>query len=441
MDRDPDASQLQLQLPEQQPMVFRKPVQAIHIAISGGIQNKTQRLAFNAMLKHALEVQAKNPDKSIDTYVISRTKLMRTIDYTSPNRKHLKETLVQMQTLKVQWDFLRQDNEATWLSCVLLPVVGFDNDHVIYSYAPQIKPLLFNSKIYAWLDLSIQRKMRLDASAALYEWVNRFRKVPSKLTNEMRWEDWRLVIYGEVSETSALREYKIFKREKLKPALAEINAESDLEVELIEKKDGGRSVKYLQFLVKEKPLFVTEGDAERDTADLERRLGEFGLSGREVKRMLQRYTPEKIGAHLQFTVDRVNDTNQKPIRSPIAYLKRALEGNYVPEPKPALPAPAPNANDSMKSIQEAFARERADEAAAMFAEMPETDQQGLVDKYNGLQTVEGMKVPPAGSKRLARHMIPFYGWLAVDTWGEPTSQEIFDFAIKSGMIRVEAKAA
>ncbi|RYZ85597.1 MAG: hypothetical protein EOP06_16010, partial [Proteobacteria bacterium] len=50
---------------EQQPEILKKPVQAIHMAITGGIQNKTQRLAFNAMLKHALEEHAKNPTVNV----------------------------------------------------------------------------------------------------------------------------------------------------------------------------------------------------------------------------------------------------------------------------------------------------------------------------------------------------------------------------------------
>ena len=110
---------------EQQPEILKKPVQAIHMAITGGIQNKTQRLAFNAMLKHALEEHAKNPTVNVDTYSMSRVELMRIIDYTSPNRKHLKDALTQMQKLTVQWDFLQQDGDAMWASCVLLPLVGY----------------------------------------------------------------------------------------------------------------------------------------------------------------------------------------------------------------------------------------------------------------------------------------------------------------------------
>jgi hypothetical protein len=171
-------------------------------------------------------------------------------------------SLTQMQKLTVQWDFLRKDGDPMWASCVLLPFVAFDRDKVFYSYAAQIKPMLFDSKIYARLDLRIQRTFRLDPAAALYEWVNCFRTNPSKRTNEMTWTDWRWCIYGEVSETSILNEYKIFKRDKLKPAIKEINEKSDLTIELIENRDGSRSVKYLQFIVEEKQIFRAIPDVD-----------------------------------------------------------------------------------------------------------------------------------------------------------------------------------
>jgi len=430
------ASQMSLALLyEQEPEILKKPVQAIHMAITGGIQNKTQRLAFNAMLKHALEEHARNPTQNVETYSMSRVELMRIIDYTSPNRKHLKDALTQMQKLTVQWDFLKQDGDAIWASCVLLPFVGFDRDRVYYSYAPQIKPLLFDSKIYARLDLRIQRVFRLDPSAALYEWVNRFRTNPSKRTNEMPWEDWRWVIYGEVNEKSVLNEYKMFKREKLKPAIAEINEKSDLNIELIENKDGGRSVKYLQFIVEEKSVFRLESDAaQEERAEWEKRLEDLGVSSRDRKKILSTYTVDVIDAHYRFTMDRVKDKGQAPIKSPGAYLKRALEGQYASAAlQKKSTEGAKDDLEFLKEIEAAFTKARNDEAEAMVKEMLEADREAAIAEYNATQE-PAAHVPPAGEKRLPRHMIPFYGWLAKKYWGQPTPQEIFQFAIKSGSI-------
>lgn len=434
---DPASSQLALALLyEQEPEILKKPVQAIHMAITGGIQSKTQRLAFNAMLKHALEEHQKNPTVNQDTYSMSRVELMRIIDYTSPNRKHLKDALTQMQKLTVQWDFLKQDGDAVWASCVLLPFVGFDRDRIYYSYAPQVKPLLFESKIYARLDLRVQRQFSLDPSAALYEWVNRFRTNPSELTNEMKWEDWRWVIYGEVNEKSVLNEYKIFKREKLKPAIAEINAKSDLNIELIENKDGGRSVKYLQFRVNEKAMFKPETEAAGEArAEWEKRLEDMGMSLRDRKKILATYSVEQIDAHWRFTMDRVNDKSQPPIKSAGAYLKRALEGNFAGVAPNAPPPPGEHQEGgSLEQIRTAFLQERNDEAAAMYKEMSESDRAAVVGEYNGLQESASSRVPEAPADQKPRHLIPFYAWLAKKYWGEPSAQDLFEYGLRTGTI-------
>ncbi len=444
---DTNNSQMALALLfEQKPEILKKPVQAVHMAITGGIQSKTQRLAFNAMLKHALEEHARNPGEKVDTYSISRVELMRTINYTSPNRKHLKDTLAAMQKLTVQWDYLQQDGDSIWGSCVLLPFVGFDRDRIYYSYSPQIKPMLLEPKIYARLDLRIQRAFRLDASAALYEWVNRFRTNPSKLTNEMRWEEWRWVIYGEVNEKSVLNEYKIFKREKLKPAILEINEKSDLTITLHENRDGGRSVKYLQFTVEEKDIFKLEQDGDKDVAngargEWDKRLETLGVSPRERKKILDVYTPEEIEAGWRFTSERVNDKSKPPIKSAGAYLKRALEGKYAPEAPVKKPATGGSGEiAAMQDIQARFTKKRHDDAAAMFVEMPDEDREAAIAEYNALQEASAALVPAAASKRTPRVMVPFYAWLAKKYWGEPTAQEIFEFAVTSGAISINRGA-
>jgi hypothetical protein len=440
---DPNNSQMALALLfEQKPEILKKPVQAVHMAITGGIQSKTQRLAFNAMLKHALEEHARNPGEKVDTYSISRVELMRTINYTSPNRKHLKDTLTAMQKLTVQWDYLQQDGDSIWGSCVLLPYVGFDRDKIYYSYSPQIKPMLLEPKIYARLDLRIQRAFRLDASAALYEWVNRFRTNPSKLTNEMRWEEWRWVIYGEVNEKSVLNEYKIFKREKLKPAILEINEKSDLSITLHENRDGGRSVKYLQFTVEEKDIFKLEQDGEKDAssgarAEWDKRLETLGVSPRDRRKILDSYTLEEVEAAWQFTNERVNDKTKPAIKSPAAYMKRALEGKYAPE-APARKSAISGGGEieAMKDIQARFTKKRHDDAAAMFVEMPDEDREAAIAEYNARQEASAALIPAIVAKRTARLMVPFYAWLAKKYWGEPTAQEIFEFAVTSGAISI-----
>lgn len=425
---------------DQQPEILRKPVQAVHMAIVGGQLNKTQRLAFNAMLKYAHDLQAKNPGVVFDEYKIPRVLLMQMIGYTSPNRKHLKETLSKMQDMKVEWDVLRKDGDKEWASCVLLPLVGFSNDHIRYAYMPVIKPMLFDPNMpYARLDLSIQRKFKLDCAAALYEWVNRFRTNPSKVTNEAEWQHWRWMIYGEVAENSSLHEYKMFKRDKLKPAIFEINEVSDLTVTLIENKDGGRSVKYLQFKVEEKPKMLEEPEQvgqDGDAIDLV--LRELDLSERDRRAIARRYPAEVILAHHQYTIKRMKDPSLGSLKKPGAYFKRAIEAGYAMDSVKSPVTPS-QSSDSIQAIQTEFARHRNEEAMALFNEMDSADQDSNLGEYNDLQTKHKMNaalVPDDPKKRQQRHMSPFYAWFAKKTWGEATAQEIFKFAVDRGTIKL-----
>lgn len=415
------------------PEILKKPVQAVHMAITGGVQNKTQRLAFNAMLKNAHNWHAKNPDQSRDVYEISRSELMSMIDYTSPNRKHLKDALRQMQKMTVEWDLLKQDGQSVWQSTVLLPEIGFDRETIYYSYSPGIKPMLFDPTTWARLDLRIQRSFRLDAAAALYEWCNRFRNNPSKRTNEMSWEEWRWVIYGAIDETSILKEYKIFKREKLKPALLEINAISDLEVEMLEIKEGGRRIKNLQFIVTEKKHFHLIDADDSISKEWDAKLKEMKIPSKDRLRVLSNYKLDVIEAHYRYTMTRVARPGQEKIANVGRYFLNALHNGYANDLVIDEPVPVPEL-DPLKTLQQAYSADRNKEASTMFAEMDDAEKEALLAEYNAVQTDAITKVPETRSKRSARLMIPFYSWLAIRTWSAPTTEDLLKYGLEHGVL-------
>jgi hypothetical protein len=428
--------QMTLALFDEQPEILRKPVQAVHMAITGGLQTKMQRLAWNAMLKHAHDTHAKFPGQTHETYKISRVELMRVIGYTSPNRKYLIEALRKMMTLSVEWDILKQDGDKKWVKCVLLPFVEVDGQYVHYSYVSQIKPLLFSQDTYARLDLSIQRSFRLDCSAALYEWVNRFRSNPSKRTNKMPWEDWRWVVYGETEDGSVLREYKTFKRDKLKPAIAEINGKSDLDIELLEDKDGGRSVRYLQFIVNEKAQFRIENGETGDTDASDILLQELGLSERDRKNILKKYSSLDIAAHHSYTLRRMRDEKLPKLTKPGAYFKTAITQGYARDEVKAAPTPEDKTN-SIAAIHSEFIAYRVREAEAMFNEMMESEREDAITDYNDVQAKaknSGAIIPENVNDRKRRHMSPFFAWLANKTWGEPEMPELIKWAVDNGSL-------
>lgn len=430
-------TQFSLALFDSKPEILKKPVQAVHMAVTAGQQTRIQRLAFNVMLKHAHDWHANNPGADCDIYEISRAELMAKIAYTSPNRAHLKATLKAMQKQTVEWDILRQGGGELWASTVLLPTVAFDNDKVYYSYAPAIKPMLLDSSTYSRLDIAIQRQFRLDCSAALYEWCNRFRNNPSKLTNEAPWQEWRWVIYGHVEDNSALQEYKYFKKRKLLPAIAEINALSDLEVELIEVREGSRRVKNLQFKVTVKEHYFPEDqDGAANDAGWKRawdtKMKELKVPVKDRTRILATYSETVIEAHYHYTMARMEDTTQEKLLHPGKYFVRAIDEGYA-EADVKVEKPKPERMD-LRALETAFAEERTTEAQRMFQEMTTEQQDESITNYNAQLTDKALAITDSKSRRTNRYMVPFYMWLANNTWPAPSVQEILEFAVRKGLV-------
>lgn len=422
--------------------IFKKPVQASQMIIQNDVMTGQQLLAWNILVKNAKEQKdawLKDSHQLRDTartYRISRKDLMERMDYKSTNRKPFKEALIKMQGLKATWDVLGTDNENKWASCVLLPFVQVDEEFVTYAFVNQIEPMLFESAIYSKLDLVIQKMLKLDASKKLYDWLNRYRTNPSHLSNRDTWAFWKNVIQGAVDENSYTKEYKIFKRDKLKPAIKEINEISDLLIELIEDKDGSRSVKFLQFKVMEKPKFNSESEeknaSKEPKIDIESEFSKLKITTYFKKKLLANYTEALIIANIGYTLDRLR-IKEDSIANHGAYLMSACQSNYA-KFNPSEAASVKEKVDpgtQTKSILDAINKDRNIQAEKMFREMDEEDQAKLILQYNATVELNEEIVPEEKSKRGNRHLIPFYTWLAKETWGEPKPEEIIEYALRS----------
>ena len=47
------------------------------------------------------------------------------------------------------------------------------------------------------------------------------------------------------------------------------------------------------------------------------------------------------------------------------------------------------------------------------------------------------QVPQDNEKRTSRYMVPLFAWLAKKHWGEPTPQDLFQFALQTGAISLK----
>lgn len=424
--------------------IYKKPVQATQILIANGIMTGQQLKAWNTLLKHAKDqndkynlASNKADLKKPKTFRINRLELMEKMGYKSTNRKPFKEALIKMQDLKATWDILSQDGNNAWASCVLLPFLVVDNEYVHYSFVEHLEPMLFNSEIFHQLNLGIQRLLKKDESVKLYDWVSRYKTNPSKKTNCDPWELWRWIIYGEVDKKSYLQEYKLFKRDKLLPAIKEINEVTDITLELIENKDGSRRVKELQFKITEKPKFGN-GESEASTVvesgptlkQVNDQLQNLGLSSYYRKKLTAVYDLNLIQANIQYVLNRTNDQNQEAIKNIGAYLLKACENNYAAYNKQKEQDAQDQSTIKVSDVLIEFQKRRTTEAMEMFQEMGFTDQEERIAAFNAEKDSELAAIPAQPAERQNRHMVPFYVWLAKATWGDPTPEEIIEFTMK-----------
>src|SRR5450830_373551 len=418
--------------------LYKKPVQVSQMLVNNGIMTGQQVKAWNLLLKNAKEqndeIKASGSRHlSGQTFRIDRITLMEQMGYTSTNRKPFKDALKAMQSLQATWDVLKADGNNQWTNCVLIPYISIDNEFVHYSFVEQIQPMLFESKIYSKLDLQQQRKLKLDAAIRLYDWVSRYKSNPGNLTASHEWQIWRHIIYGEIDSNSYLTEYKIFKRDKLIPAINEINQETDLLLKLIEDRQGARSIKNLQFLIQEKPKIdesmPTQSVRDDATFDINTEFEALGITKHYATKIKKNFSISLIKANVEYLKERLKNSTNDPIRNKGAYLVSACESNYAGFTGEVIDN---TNNDNGKNVQDIltlFNKQRTDQAIAMFGEMSDIEQTSLISEYNQSNVMDEAKIPLDVSERLNRHMIPFFGWLAKKTWGDPSHQEIIEFTL------------
>lgn len=191
--------------------------------------------------------------------------------------------------------------------------------------------------IYTRLSVYFQGLLRTEQSLVLYEICKRFATNPSALTARRHWHQWQEQLQGQ--EIDGVKpEYKYFKRTFLSTAIAEVNLVTDIEVELIEHKNG-RSVEDLQFIVHRKAQqHLVLSDEPAIDGEVIAKLEELGLSTRDAEKLCGEFSYISIREALPIVHERLASKTLPPLESPAAYMKAALKGEYAKaakvKPKP-----------------------------------------------------------------------------------------------------------
>ena len=422
---------------------LRKAVEAIAIQPKSGKITLLTRKLFNVLL-----AVAQQTDESGDTYRALLSDIVANSAFDSNDTALVKEHLRRMVSVQVEWSTgtSSQKPGRKWGISTLIADAEILEDPttrrvwVEFSFAPKIKKKLLDPVQYARLSLQFQSQLRSSAGLALYEICVRYLTNPSHLTMRESWEWWRPILSGTPDTEAgdeAKREYKYFKRDYLRPAIAEVNAVTNIFVELIEHREG-RRVAEIQFKVtdRKQPMLALDEHPNVFDSTLIDRMVKIGLSLKEAQTLYADSEENRIRAALQMTEQRMRSTTLPPVRSGAALFKDALKKGYAPPvetPQTHAAKTVPPADALKAQLLSEYAAYRRKEARAFY------EEQGAAEQDLARQSFETDMLPTLGAhmrddwrrrgldSKLAE--TAFFDWFARQTWGEPTDSDLLSFTL------------
>jgi hypothetical protein len=423
---------------------LRKPVNTLAIVPTKSSKiTVLARKAYNVLLYIAQEQGIEQ-----EIFRAPLQSILRGVDFNSNAREIVKQHLRAMVSTTVEWQSPTAGEGEAWNVAGLLAHAKVykqsGENWVEWSFAPNIKHELLEPQRFARLRLDVISQLRRHSGVVLYEICARYRDVG--LTARQPWPWWRPVLTGNPdTEDSAKQEYRFFKRDVLKLAIAEINAVTDLDVELIEHK-AGRFIADIQFRVAKKqqeslplrhpPVPVDLSQVVRATA--------AGIRSEDAEALIQAHGNEAMSGGLDSLQKRIASEFPEPLRDPYRYLRALLESNSVSAAKKAAEKPTDKtasnsavATAAMEGWTAEWVSRRRAVVVTEFEALPATEQEAWVDRLRTHLQERGAH--PSIRKRLETHgwkhqlvageLIKFYKGT---DWDKPTPQELLAIAAQSG---------
>ncbi|WP_225721836.1 replication initiation protein [Candidatus Vallotiella sp. (ex Adelges kitamiensis)] len=429
---------------------LRKAVEAIAIQPKSGKITLLTRKLFNVLL-----AVAQQADESGDTYRALLSDIVKNSAFDSNDTALVKEHLRRMVSVQVEWSTgtSSQKPGRKWGISTLIADAEILEDTttrrvwVEFSFAPKIKKKLLDPVQYARLSLQFQSQLRSSAGLALYEICVRYLTNPSHLTMREPWEWWRPILSGTPDlegSNDAKHEYKYFKRDYLRPAIAEVNAVTNINIELMEHREG-RRISEIQFRVVERKKPITAIDKHQNMFDstLIDRMLRLGIPLKDAQTMYNNNEENHIRAALQMTEQRICSTTLPVVRSAAALFKDALKKGYAPLIKEVQTLPYIKKRDTLEKdpkirLLAEYAAYRRKQARKLY------DKQDIQDQKLTCELFEDEALASLGThlrdewrKRGIVSKIAetaFLDWLVLKTWGKPTDGDLLAFTLNHARV-------
>lgn len=300
----------------------KKHVAAIHVS---GKLTLLQRRLSNVLLLNAYDTLTTQQVHRID----ART-LCLMIGYNSHDMDTLKASLRGLAETVAEWDMLDEDGRQEWGVSSLLAYARLKGGICEYAYSPALAQKLHDPKVFALINVNIQRRFTSGHALALYENCYRFVR-----TGSTGW--WPIELFRRLMGVSDSAYYETFKHlnaKIIKPAVEEVNKSSNIIV-TPETRKMGRAVTEIRFLIRENPqlaiLDLDDGEGVRKTPVYER-LRKLGTADRLARQWIAEHGEASLERRLDYVA------GQGDVKNPVGYLSAVLTREAAPKPAAAGPS-------------------------------------------------------------------------------------------------------
>jgi hypothetical protein len=431
---------------------LRKPVEAIAVKPHAGKITLLTRKITNVLMKEAQE-----QGLQVTTYRMSLTQLCSKAKYDSTNTQLLKEQLRRMASTTVEWN-VGAKGARRWGITSMIEVEILEEDGrcwIEWGYPAKLKAKMLNPDIYARVALGMQDNFSSNAAMALYEICIRYVDSPGRLTMRMPWEEWRPRLTGVPDgslDEASYTQYKYFKRDVLKPAVAEVGKlpRINFDVELLEHKSG-KMIKDIQFrIIDRKQPGLDLDEPNMFDLTLISRMTALGFTDRQAEKIYSDHEEPKLRAALAYTEKRIKQS--PPLDSPQGYFRKALSagyGNVAPgqlagEQQKALEKgkpsaePSAKAEDVTKHLAEAWRNEQRQRVRAEFDTRSAEDQAKILAVF-ATNALPGHLAKKWRAEGLRNQLCAaaFIRHLLSDV-PEPNETELLLYGLNKGLISTKA---
>ena len=312
---------------------LRKPHEMIVMMPRSGRITLTGRRVYNALLHQSqAQMMAMKDMPSADfLFRAPLVSLLRATGSSGEQRTAAKKYLKEMRGLEVDWESTAAGDGMKWKGFSMLAEVILEERNgenwVSWSYPPTLMSALREPTRWAKLDLEVLGKLGTYTALALYEICARYRDNPSGLTSRKPVTWWADALSNTPPGTDR-REWRKFKNEKLKAAIAEVNRETEIDVELIEHKQG-RAVEEVQFTVRKKHRTPLQQKSEVVDLELIQKALQLGIREIKLDPLIQEFGDDAVRSALTQLESRAANRQFRPIENTYSYLRTVLRGGGV----------------------------------------------------------------------------------------------------------------